>query len=90
MVPYNVIVSQDLNFPKLQITSDLIIMKIPAKIADRKAIVDFFYSVAERIGPVEKQLTGSLNPHSNKLIMHTRSKNSSICFTSDLVIPELV
>ena len=89
MVPYKVIVSETQNFPVLRITSDLITMKIPAKIKDRAPIVKFFYNVARDIGPVEKQLNGSLNAHSDKLLMHTRGKKSSICFTSNLVIPEL-
>lgn len=89
MVPYKVIVIENLNFPKLQITSDLITMKIPAKIKDRAPIIKFFYNTAREIGPVEKQLSGSINARSDKLIMHTRNKAVSICFTSNLVIPEI-
>lgn len=89
MVPYKVIVSENLNFPKLHITSNLITMKIPAKIKDRAPIIKFFYNVAREIGPVEKQLTGAINARSDKLIMHTRNQSESICFTSNLVIPEI-
>jgi len=89
MVPYKVIIKDDINYPSLRITSDLITMKIPNKIKDKAPIIKFFYDVAREIGQVEKQLNGSINSYSDKLLMHTRSKKQSYCFTSNLVIPEI-
>ena len=81
MVQYDIVVIDELKFPKLKITSDLITIKIPAHIMNRDPIIDFFCDVAERIGPVDKQLTGQLN--NSMLLMHTKNRKEAYCFIND-------
>lgn len=89
MRQYEIVVLESVNFPSLLITCDKVTMRIPAKITDKSSVIDFFREVAEEIGPVERQLRGSLNAYSSKLLMHTRNRQMSYCFNSNLFIPEL-